>query len=75
MNMSDSINTEAIWKKDGEMWYLFVKKEGPFATVYENGVWFTWDGDGFGGENSVENSIEDAKKVAAASAIMQGFIV
>ena len=69
-----AIGSLACWKKENKEWYLYVEQRGPFATVYENGTWFTWDEEGVGGENSIAETIETAKKVAAASAIMQGFI-
>lgn len=44
------------------------------ATVWDNGVWHTWDHNGVGGENSIEETVAKAKIEAAASAISQGFI-
>lgn len=44
------------------------------ATVYDNGVWHTWDHEGVGGENDMEDTVAKAKVEAAASAIAQGFI-
>ena len=64
----------AEWKQHGLTWELYVGEKGPFATVYENGVWFTWDQDGVGGENSISDTVEKAKKSSSAYAIMQGFV-
>ena len=44
------------------------------ATVWENGVWHTWDKDGVGGENASEKTVENAKIEATLSAINQGFL-
>ena len=44
------------------------------ATVFDNCVWFTWDDDGIGGENSKEASVELAKAEAVLSALNQGFL-
>lgn len=43
------------------------------ATVYSSGVWWTWDKDGNGGENSKEEIVEIAKAVARKSAYFQRF--
>ena len=51
-----------------------MKKKRHVATVWDNGVWHTWDREGSGGENSVEPTVAQAKVEAAASAIAQGFI-
>lgn len=45
-----------------------------WATVWDNGTWHTWDENGVGGENSVEESVEAAKREAFESAMRQGFI-
>lgn len=56
-------------------WVLRVgKRKTPAATVWENGVWHTWDRSGVGGENSREPTAYEAKIEAAAAAIEQGFI-
>jgi len=44
------------------------------ASVYDNGVWHTFDINGAGGENSVEETVSKARIEAAASAIAQRFI-
>jgi len=44
------------------------------ATVWKNGTWHTWDREGTGGGNDVEDSPKQARVEAAASAIEQGFI-
>jgi hypothetical protein len=44
------------------------------ATVWTNGTWHTWDENGVGGENSNEKTVEEAKRQAGGSAILQGFI-
>jgi hypothetical protein len=46
----------------------------PWATVWDNGTWHTWDEDGVGGENSREASVEEARNEALLSAVSQGFI-
>lgn len=50
------------------------KSQVSVATVYYNGVWYTWDTYGIGGENSKEDTAEHAKIEAEAAAIAQGFI-
>jgi hypothetical protein len=63
-------------------WSLMVRRRSKSkcaATVWRNvingrGTWHTWDHNGQGGENDVEETIERAKIEAAASAIAQGFI-
>lgn len=65
------------WKKQPGHWDLLVNRNGScsvVATVYPNGTWHTWDRDGVGGENDVEDSVRRAKTEAAAAAIDQGFI-
>ncbi len=44
------------------------------ATVWSNGVWHTWDRCGIGGENASCPSVRDAKSMALASAVEQGFV-
>jgi hypothetical protein len=44
------------------------------ATVWDNGTWHTWDRYGVGGENSVEQTVEQAKDEAFCSAVAQGFL-
>jgi len=44
------------------------------ATVWNNGVWHTWDDNGFGGENSEEKSVENAKISAFNALIRQQWI-
>lgn len=46
----------------------------PWATVWDNGTWFTWDQDGVGGENSEEDTIHKAMYWATLCALRQGFI-
>ena len=68
--------------KDGrQQWELVVIESyrgRVAANVWENAsgraTWHTWDRDGQGGENSVEESVEQAKIEAAASVIQQEFI-
>lgn len=65
------------WIHTGDLeggWELTVRGRRVVATVWDNGVWHTWDRDGIGGENSKEETVERAKIEAAASAINQGFI-
>lgn len=62
------------WVRWPGEWRLYVKKKRHVATVWDNGVWHTWDREGSGGENSVEPTVAQAKVEAAASAIAQGFI-
>lgn len=45
-----------------------------WATVWDNGVWFTWDKDGCGGENGIEVDVQTAKAWAIMCAIRQGFL-
>ena len=58
---------------DGESRLVFAGRT--IATVWANGHWHTWDRDGAGGENSVEQTVTRAKIEAAGSAILQGFAV
>lgn len=44
------------------------------ATVWNNGIWHTWDSDGVGGENDREYSVCQAKLEATLSAFNQGFL-
>jgi hypothetical protein len=46
----------------------------PFATVYSNGLWYTWDRRGVGGENDAAGSVKEAKVQAELAVIRQGFI-
>lgn len=62
------------WVRWPGEWRLYVKKKRCVATVWDNGVWHTWDRDDVGGENSQEPTVARAKVEAAASAIAQGFI-
>ena len=57
-------------------WELMVYIGKPYtaATVWDNGVWHTWDRNGAGGENDAEVTVKKAKVEAAASAVAQGFI-
>ena len=70
-------------------WIPFTEKDGMkgvktrFATIWFNPkseyceahfTWHTWDKDGFGGENSIETTLEGAKLKATQAAIRQNFI-
>lgn len=63
-----------------KIWKLMYgkKKKRCVATVWQNmdkkGTWHTWDVNGVGGENWIEDTVAKAKVEAAASAIAQGFI-
>jgi hypothetical protein len=46
----------------------------PWATVWSNGTWHTWDEDGVGGENGREKTPELAKAAAMSAAFRQGFL-
>jgi hypothetical protein len=47
----------------------------PWATVWDTGSWHTWDEDGIGGENGIEeNDVEAAKAWALKCALRQGFV-
>lgn len=46
----------------------------PWATVWDNGTWHTWDEKGEGGANSIEHSITEAMQQATIAALRQGFI-
>ena len=70
--MSHSIDSLFTWKPIKRRGYEEYKL--PFATVFSNGVWHTWDENGSGGENSKEETVERAKVEAIASAFHQGFI-
>lgn len=59
---------------DGLEWNLLRQDGTSAATVYDNGVWHTWDENGVGGENSAEASVELAKAEAVLSALNQGFL-
>lgn len=45
-----------------------------WATVWDNGVWHTWDKHGTGGENSREPTVINAMAEAMKAAHRQGFI-
>lgn len=49
------------------------------ATAWVNSdgrvTWHTWDEDGVGGENGVEDDIDTAKTAALVAAFRQGFVV
>ena len=53
---------------------LQVAGQTPWATVWQNGVWHTWDGNGVGGCNSYEKTVELAKAEAMFAAFRQGFL-
>ena len=55
-------------------WNLLRQDGTSAATVYDNGVWHTWDENGVGGENGAEASVELAKAEAVLSALNQGFL-
>ncbi len=58
-----------------KQWDLMVRgQKYPRATVFDNGVWHTWDRQGTGGENSHEETVDEAKRQAAGAAVLQGFI-
>jgi hypothetical protein len=64
-----------VWFPKQEEWRLVVAgRKCHAATVWDNGVWHTWDERGGGGENSQEASIDEAKRQAGGSAILQGFV-
>jgi hypothetical protein len=44
------------------------------ATVFANGVWFTWDERGTGGENDVNKDIEGAKRDCEDALRRQGWM-
>lgn len=54
-------------------WSLVLPNGRSVASVFDNGIWFTWDDEGVGGENSVEHSVDAAKAEALLSALNQGF--
>lgn len=67
------------WKQGTEddgllKWELLRSNGTSAATVYGNGIWWTWDTDGISGENSSEDSIIQAKAEAILSALNQGFL-
>ena len=70
--MNYPINSFFTWKAIKSQGYEEYRL--PFATVFNNGAWHTWDENGDGGENSKENTIKEAKVEAIASAFHQGFI-
>lgn len=63
-----------IYSSEKEEWRLY-KGNRYYATVYPNGVWFTWDENGTGGENWKEDNVEAAKKEAIKACKRQGNIV
>lgn len=66
------------WDMSKKCWELrdfsFMPKGELYATVYPNCVWWTWDADGTGGENSKESSIIAAMRECEIRCVMQGFI-
>lgn len=57
---------------EGHRWEL-LQNERSYATVYLNGIWFTWDKNGTGGENDKSASVEQAKHDAWDACKRQGF--
>jgi hypothetical protein len=55
----------------GFQWDLLRTDGTSAATVWENGVWHTWDQDGIGGENSSQDTVSNAQMEALLSAINQ----
>jgi len=55
-------------------WELCRTDGSSAATVWENGIWHTWDQNGVGGENSSQDCVSNAQIAAMLSAINQGFI-
>jgi len=51
----------------------------PWATIWKNSqgtfTWHTWDENGHGGENDVEDYLQEAKDQATLAAVRQGFLV
>ncbi len=63
------------WCCDGVHSWELSRSDGTVAaTVWENGVWHTWDHEGCGGENSSEETVSDAKVEAMLSAFNRGFL-
>lgn len=56
-------------------WDLMVgRRKRCAARVWKNGTWHTFNRYGHGGENDAEDTVREAKRQAADSAIMQGFV-
>jgi hypothetical protein len=55
-------------------WELIREDGTNAATVYDNGLWHTWDRSGGGGENWHEKNVDIAKAEAMLSVVNQGFI-
>lgn len=61
--------------EDGDFQWDLLRADGTSAaTVWENGVWHTWDFNGVGGENSSQDTVSNAQREALLSAINQGFL-
>lgn len=43
------------------------------VTVWDNGVWHSWDEDGVGGENGSCENVQDAMDQAVAAVVHQGW--
>jgi hypothetical protein len=63
------------WADWAQEWQLSFSPFGRCrASVYPNGVWYTWDEDGIGGENSKEDKVWKAKSSAFTSLVRQGWL-
>lgn len=77
MNQDQSSNPEFLWYFSGARneWNLYQSGDAVSrATVYENGIWHTWNHNGTGGENWRSETVEQAKLDAYESAKRQGFL-
>lgn len=84
MSPIDRVVMRWYWSEQYQCWFLKRWRFGRSrATVWPNGVWHTWDGDGVGGENSQCKYAEHmefearhfaAKREAWEACERQGFI-
>lgn len=73
--MMSKIRWKTGREEDGMFKWELIRKNGrSAATVYENGNWFTWDENGFGGENDSQDCVTNAKMAALLSSLNQGFL-
>lgn len=68
------------WKvcSKNEFYSLFIgKRKKSSATIRKTNdryIWHTWDKNNIGGENSICDDLDIAKRIALGSVIMQGFV-
>lgn len=67
-----------IWKELPRIettreWRLMSPSGAVAATVWDNGTWHSWDRNGVGGENDVEENVAEAKRQAFAAVAIAGY--